>query len=88
MKSSHRIKKLPINFDTDYDIQMLNYIDFRIPTLNLKNTLIQQNLKVINREDLEVFMMISNPLKQTADNIFEIIEGIPSDLTLTLISLN
>ena len=39
-------------------------------------------------EDLEVFMMISNPLKQTADNKFEIIEGIPSDLRLTLISLN
>ena len=80
MKTANGIKKLPINFDTDFVIQPLGDnskmeegSDFEAEE-HSDTTESEGNE---SEQDLEVFMMISNELKQISDNALEIIEGTP-----------
>src|SRR5437762_3011040 len=80
MKTANGIKKLPINFDIDFNIQHLYdnskmEEDSHSEAEEHSDTTESEGNK--SEADLEEFVMIFNELKQTSDNEFEIIEGTP-----------
>ena len=80
MKTANGMKELPVNFDTDFEIQSL---DDNSKMEEESHSEAEEHSDTIESEgnkfeqDLEVFMMISNELKQISDNELEIIEGTP-----------
>jgi len=80
MKTANGIKKLPINFDTDFEIQPLNdnsKMEEGSDSEAEEHSDTTESEGNESEQDLEVFMMISNELKQISNNELEIIEGTP-----------
>ena len=72
MRTTDGIKKLPINFDTDFKIQSLNdnfKMEKELDSKYKEQSDTTESEGNASKENLEVFMMISNEL--------EIIEGTP-----------
>ena len=66
MKTANGIKKLPINFDTDFEIQHLHDNSKMEEELNSDSE--NHSDTTESEADLEAFVMISNKLNQTADS--------------------
>jgi RNase H-like domain found in reverse transcriptase/Reverse transcriptase (RNA-dependent DNA polymerase)/Integrase zinc binding domain/Integrase core domain/gag-polyprotein putative aspartyl protease/Retrotransposon gag protein len=78
IKTKSGIRNLPINFDTDFRIQPLD--DSKMEEES--NSELEEYSNTTESEEdesdnLEVFMMISNELKENSDNELEIIEATP-----------
>ena len=80
MKTANGMKELPVNFDTDFEIQSLDdnsKMEEESHSEAEEHSDTTESEGNESEQDLEVFMMISNELKQISDNELEIIEGTP-----------